>query len=112
LGGGFGSSPREVATVSLPIIFHSEARVEFDEAYDRYEGLRAGLGDAFADQVQQILDRIAVTPQMHAAVFGEVRKAVVVRFSYCVYYREEASCVRILSVFHTSRNPRIWQGRA
>jgi plasmid stabilization system protein ParE len=102
-----------VAAVSLPIIFLPEARAEFDDAYDWYESQRAGLGEAFADQVQRVLDRIiAVTPRMHAAVLGDVRKAVVARFPYCVYYREEASCVRVLSVFHTSRDPSIWQSRA
>jgi hypothetical protein len=71
-----------VAAVSLPIIFLPEARAEFDEAYDWYEQQRPGLGEAFADQVQPILDRIAIMPRMHAAVFGNVRKAVVPRFPY------------------------------
>jgi hypothetical protein len=30
--------------VSLPVILRPEARAEFDEAYDWYEGQRAGLG--------------------------------------------------------------------
>lgn len=98
--------------MSLPVIFRPEARAEFDDAYDWYENQRAGLGEAFADQVQLVLDRIAAALGIHAAVFGNVRKAVVVRFPYCVYYREEATRLRILSVFHTSRDPRIWQGRA
>ena len=98
--------------MSLPIIFRPEARAEFDEAYDWYEGQRSGLGEAFAEQVQRVLDRLAVMPRIHAAVLGDVRKGVVTRFPYCVYYREEAGCVRVLSVFHTSRDPRIWQSRA
>ncbi|HVS40460.1 MAG TPA: type II toxin-antitoxin system RelE/ParE family toxin [Gemmataceae bacterium] len=97
--------------MSLPILFRPAAKAEFDEAADWYKGQRPGLGQAFADQVQQVLDRISVTPRLHAKVLGDVRKAVVRRFPYCVYYREEASCVRILSVFHTSRDPRIWQSR-
>jgi plasmid stabilization system protein ParE len=101
-----------VAAVSLPIIFLPEARAEFDEAYDWYEGQRAGLGEAFSNKVQPVLDRIAVLPLMHAAVFGDVHKAVVSRFPYCVYYRVESTCVRVLSVFHSSRDPSIWQGRA
>jgi hypothetical protein len=40
--------------VSLPISFRPEARAEFDDAYDWYEGRRPGLGEAFADQVQQV----------------------------------------------------------
>ncbi len=101
-----------MAAVSLPVILLPEARAEFDEAYDWYEGRRAGLGEAFADQVQRVLDRIAAMPRLHAAVLGEVRKAVVARFPYCVFYREEASCVRVLAVFHSSRDPRTWQSRA
>jgi plasmid stabilization system protein ParE len=101
-----------VAAVSLPLIFRPEARAEFDEAYDWYEGQRPGLGELFAEQVQKVLERVEAMPKLHAKVLGEVRKAVVVRFPYCVYYREEPSCVRVLSVFHTSRDPRIWQSRA
>jgi plasmid stabilization system protein ParE len=63
-----------VAAVNLPIILRPEARAEFDEAYDWYESQRAGLGEAFADQVQLVLDRIAAMPRTHAAVFGDVRK--------------------------------------
>jgi plasmid stabilization system protein ParE len=46
------------------------------------------------------------------ARFGDVRKAVVNGFPYCLYYREEPSQVRVLAVFHTSRDPSIWQSRA
>ena len=98
--------------MSLPVILLPEARQEFDDAYDWYENRRAGLGETFADQVQRVLDRIAVMPRLHATVLGDVRKAVVKQFPYCVFYREEASCVRVLSVFHTSRDPKVWQDRA
>ncbi len=112
MGGRPGRGAGAVVAVSLAVILRPEARAEFDDAYDWYEGQRAGLGEALAVRVQLVLDRIAVMPRMHAAVFGDVRKAVVTRFLYCVFYLEEATCVRVLAVFHTSRDPRIWQGRA
>jgi plasmid stabilization system protein ParE len=49
---------------------------------------------------------------MHSVVFADIRKAVVVRFPYCVFYRAEPTRVQVISVFHTSRDPSIWQGRA
>jgi plasmid stabilization system protein ParE len=49
---------------------------------------------------------------MYSVVFGDVRKAVVMRFPICVFYREEATCARVLAVFHTSRNPNHWKTRA
>jgi plasmid stabilization system protein ParE len=49
---------------------------------------------------------------MHAVVFAGIRKAVVPRFPYCIFYRAEATRVHVIAVFHSSRNPAIWQGRA
>ena len=98
--------------MSLPVLLDPEARVEFDQGYDYYEGQRAGSGEAFADAVQVALDRIGSMPQLHRAVFGDTRRAVVRGYPYCVYYREEATRVRVLSVFHTRRDPNIWQSRA
>ena len=103
--------PSEVGEVSLPVSLDPEAQAEFDESYDFYEGRRAGLGERFADAVQVVMDRIAGLPRTHATVFADIRKAVVRGFPYCVYYREEASHVRVLAVFHTSRDPAIWQDR-
>ncbi len=88
-----------------------DAQAEFDESYDFYEGRQAGLGERFADQVQRVLDRIAVNPALHAAVLGTVRKAVVRQFPFVVLYREEAAGVRVLAVFHTSRDPADWHRR-
>jgi plasmid stabilization system protein ParE len=101
-----------VAKVTFPIVFRREAKQEFDEAYDWYESQQAGLGERFAAQVQIALNRIATMPQIHATIHEDVRKAVVRRFPYCVYYRQEESLVRVLAVFHTSRDPANLQERA
>jgi plasmid stabilization system protein ParE len=98
--------------VSLPVVLRAEAEAEFDEAFDYYEGQRPGLGVAFAARVQEVFDRIGANPQLYAAVFADVRKAVVARFPYSVFYRAEATRVQVLAVFHNRRDPSIWQGRA
>ena len=101
-----------MGTLSLPVLLDPEARDEFDEGYDHYESRRTGLGESFADAVQDVLDRIGGMPQLHRAVFDDIRRATVRGFPYCVYYREEAARVRVLSVFHAKRDPRIWRSRA
>ena len=98
--------------MSLPVILRAEARAEFDEAFDNYEAQRPGLGVDFAARVQEVFDRIAANPQIHGTVFQDVRKAVVQRFPYCVFYRAETSQVLVLAVFHTRRDPGIRQARA
>jgi toxin ParE1/3/4 len=98
--------------VSLPVVLRDEAIAEFDKAFDDYESQRPGLGVDFAGRVQQVFDRIAANPRVHSVVFADVRKAVVQRFPYCVFYRAEASRVEVIAVFHTSRDPSVWQARA
>ncbi len=97
--------------MSLPVILQPAAQDEYDEAYDWYDSRQPGLGDDFADQVQDVFNRISANPRIHAVVLKNVRKAVVRVFPYCIYYRELSDRVEVLSVFHTSRDPRVWQSR-
>jgi plasmid stabilization system protein ParE len=98
--------------MSLPVVLRPEARDEFDEAFDWYEAKRPALGVDFAARVQEVFDRISANPQLHAVVFKDVRKAVVRRFPYSVFYRVEPSQVVVLAVFHGRRDPGIWKARA
>jgi plasmid stabilization system protein ParE len=98
--------------MSLPVVLRAEAETEFDEAFDFYDGRQAGLGTDFAAEVQKVFDRLSANPLIHQVVFADIRKAVVKRFPYCIYYRAHADRVEVIAVFHTSRDPSIWQGRA
>jgi len=98
--------------MSLRVVFRHVARVEFDSAADWYEQRRVGLGLLFTTAVHQVLDRIVVHPDFYPRVFSEIREAPVSGFPYCVYFFEEEDRVVILSVFHTARDPAIWQRRA
>jgi plasmid stabilization system protein ParE len=84
---------------------------EYDDAGNWYEQQREGLGEEFTESVQWVLDRIAANPLIHALVLHDVRKAVVKKFPYVVYYRVRQSSVIVLSVFHTLRDPLVWQSR-
>lgn len=97
--------------MSLPVVLRDEALVEFDEAFDYLKGQRAGLGVDFVVRGQQVFDRIAANPQMHAIVFADIRKALVARFPYGVFYRADAVRLEVIAVFHSKRDPSIWQGR-
>lgn len=98
--------------MSLPFLFRRAARTEYDEAADWYEARRAGLGAAFTGAVQDVLDRIAAQPDLYPEVYQDVREALVPGYPYCVYYREDSGRIIVLSVFHTARDPAVWQGRA
>jgi plasmid stabilization system protein ParE len=98
--------------VTLPIVFRQASRNEFDAAADWYEQRRAGRGAGFTAAVRDVLNRIAEQPELYAQVFEDVREALVSRYPYCVYYRVEGQQVIVFAVFHTARDPSIWQSRA
>ncbi len=95
-----------------PVRLLPEARAEFNAATDWYEQQQTGLGRTFVARVREVLNRIAADPQRHAAVYLDVRKALVPKFPYIVLYREEPGEILVISVFHTSRDPLTWKYRA
>ena len=97
--------------MSLPLGFRPVAEAEFDGAAVWYDGQRAGLGDDFVAEVQQVLDTIANQPERYPVASGDVREAPVSRFPYCIYYRVKPDKVVVIAVFHSARDPTIWQGR-
>lgn len=98
--------------MTLPIVLRSEAEVEFDEAFDWYDHQQVGLGPEFAAEVQRVFDRISFNPFLHQVVFADIRKGVVRRFPFCIYYRPHPDRIEVIAVFHSRRDPTIWQGRA
>lgn len=97
--------------MNASITLHPDAQAEFDRAVEWYEGERAGLGQTFVLRVHDVLDRISQAPEIHGRVFENVRCTRVRQFPYAVYYRIQPNRVEVLSVFHTKRDPREWQGR-
>lgn len=95
----------------LPVVLSPEAEKEYDEAVDWFENQRAGLGLDFANAIHAVLARLGANPRMHTVVYRDARKAVVRKFRYVVIYRVEPTRVSVVSVFHTSRDPKDWQSR-
>jgi plasmid stabilization system protein ParE len=96
--------------MTLPVVLSVEAQDEFDEAADWYEQ-QAGLGSDFTLAVREVLLRLAGVPLSHQVVYKDVRRAVVRKFPFNVYYRVEPDRVTVVAVFDTRRDPAIWQGR-
>ena len=98
--------------MSFTLEFRPDARIEFDDAADWYEEQRIGLRAKFVLAVDETLVRLLKTPFAFPVVKGTVvRKAVINRFPYSIYYAVEDEIILIYSVFHHSRNPMIWRGR-
>lgn len=98
--------------MSLPVGFRPLAQAEFDAAVAWYEQSQAGLGADFAAAVQTVLDEVSQTPDRYPLADGDVREGPVSGFPYCVYYRVRLGRVAVVAVYHQSRDPSGWRGRA
>ncbi|WP_254174183.1 type II toxin-antitoxin system RelE/ParE family toxin [Planktothrix pseudagardhii] len=86
------------------LVFRPEVREELNEAYDWYENQQTGLGDDFLDSIDEVLNRICQMPESYPIVYRDVRRSVVRRFPYLVYYRIVSSRVIITAIFHSRRD--------
>ncbi|NDJ25657.1 type II toxin-antitoxin system RelE/ParE family toxin [Nostoc sp. B(2019)] len=93
------------------LVFRSEVREELNEAHSWYESQKPGLGDEFLDCVDETVNRISQMPESYVIVYGDIRRAVVRRFPYAVYYRIVSSRVIVTAIFHGRRDPKSWQTR-
>ncbi|XZN96510.1 MAG: type II toxin-antitoxin system RelE/ParE family toxin [Microcoleus sp.] len=97
--------------MNYALVFRPEVREELDEAYNWYESQQVGLGDDFLDSVDETLNRICQIPESYPVVYRDVRRSVVRRFPYAVYYRIVSSRVIVTAIFHSRRDPKAWQVR-
>ncbi len=91
----------------------AEPRVDLDvaAAYQWYENEEPGLGLAFLDQLLATYDRIATGPLQYQDLRTGIRRALLRRFPYAVYFAVEGDFVVVLAILHVSRDPAEWQRR-
>lgn len=98
--------------MNYALVFRPEVREELTEAHRWYENQQLGLGDEFLDCVDEMLNRICRMPESYPVVHRDVRRAVIRRFPYAVYYRIVSSRVIVIAIFHGRRDPRFLRSRS
>jgi plasmid stabilization system protein ParE len=88
-----------------------EAEAELEEAFGWYEERTPGLGSEFMRAVRAAFATVSRNPEQFARVRGEIRRALVRRFPYAVYYIVEPGQISVIAVVHTRQHPRRWQSR-
>ena len=93
------------------VVFRRIAKREFDDAISWYQDRREGLGREFSLAIEQQLGRIALSPNQFACVRGDVRRAVLQRFPYSIYFIVEDERIVVLAIFHARRAPNQLEDR-
>ena len=88
-----------------------EAEQDLLDAATWYEQRRESLGHQFLDEAVASLGAIGKAPSMYPQVYRNVRRALLRRFPFGIFYKVEGSAITVLAVMHASRDPRRWKGR-
>jgi len=87
------------------------AAAEIRDAVGWYQAQRQGLGGEFSRAVRACIDAITRNPSSYPTAFGPVRKALVRKFPYAIYYTSVDQTIFVIACFHGRRDPRSIQDR-
>jgi len=62
--------------------------------------------------VEATLAEIRRRPGSFPAVHNDVRRALLKRFPYGVFFLVGDAAISVIAIFHAKRDPRIWQQRS
>lgn len=82
---------------------------EIIDASQWYENKKEGLGLDFLLSVEAALFSIKRQPLTFQKVFSNVRRSVIKRFPYGVFFVIEKKTITVIAVSSFHRHPAIWQ---
>ena len=88
--------------------FSSLALREIGEAQEWYELQSPGLGEEFIAAMELQLKRLEQAPLLYAEVIPGVRRSLLPRFPYGLFYAVRGNFIHVLAVSHDARNPKQW----
>jgi len=97
--------------VRKPIKIRGEAEVDIDEAYRWYVERGRWLGEAFLRELDAALESIQRNPLAYPVVLQDIRRALLWKFPYGVFYVDEPDVIVVVACFHVRRDPRGWSSR-
>ena len=88
-----------------------EAREELRQAAVWYEDQRSGLGGEFLDDFLATIDSIEGNPELYLEVDSHIRRALLRRFPYAIFYSIEPTHIQVLAIKHCHGDPASWLHR-
>jgi toxin ParE1/3/4 len=93
------------------LILLPRAEVDLFDAAIWYETERQGLGRAFEADFDRIVSRVQSSPHQFPEVEPDVRRAMLERFPYGIFFLVGDDVVTIFAILHLHRDPQTWRDR-
>ena|ERR671918_461698 len=93
------------------IRFTPEADLELAEAREWYSHQRDDLDLEFMQCIDNALSRVVSNPFMFPAIYRDLRRVVINRFPFAIFYEVLTDEIQVVAVFHSRRDPETWKSR-
>jgi toxin ParE1/3/4 len=93
------------------LISDPRADLDVEAAFEWYEKEQPGVGFEFLDELRAAYNRVANAPLKYQLLRSEIRRALLKRFPFAVYFVIDGNDIVVLAVLHASRDPAEWQRR-
>lgn len=95
----------------MKLEFHPEAEMELIAAAAHYELQVPGLGERFEAELRRATEILLEHPEIGAPADPDLRRFILNRFPFTLYYSATSDVLRIEAVAHQSRRPGYWRTR-
>ena len=88
--------------------YRKAAQAEVSDIAEYLEARRPGFGRKFIEELRRVEALLRDNPALYQPVNGDIRRAVLRRFPYGVFYVVDGDQVFVLACFHLRRGPRSY----
>ena len=95
------------------ISIDEDALQDIQKATDWYNQQLEGLGYRFEKQVKSSINSLKKNAKLYTIRYGDVRCVMIKKFPFMIHFtiNNKQFLIEIFALFHTSRNPKIWEKR-
>lgn len=94
--------------MNYSITVSRRAQEEISEAFLWYENKQIGLGTTLLQLLEDKLAVLQNNPHQYPAVHKSIRRALIKKFPYSIFYIVEKETIEVLAFFHMKRKPIRW----
>ncbi len=87
------------------------AQEDIQQTIDFYDNIQSGLGKEFWLELRQKLLAIEQNPKQFPKIIDFIKKAVLKRFPFNVFFVEKDDIINVFAVIHFSRSSKVWENR-
>ena len=90
----------------MRVEYHPAIEAELRAIQNYYEERSSGLGEQFIDEFERQVLQLAARPERWMVIAGDLRRCLMRRFPYIIYFRwVDSERIRITVVKHQRRHP-------